>query len=191
MPENDQDLTNTAEDTPDVVSDEDENNPSALLHKLRAKLKTCESERQEYLTGWQRAKADLVNARKDEERERVVFVRYAAERLIRELLPVLESFEMAFSNRDAWEQAPLEWRKGIEHIHAQLVAVLERSGLEQVNPKLGEQFDPMQHESAGERPVESAEQDHTIISVVRRGYRLYDKLIQPARVVVGVYSEQP
>ncbi len=173
----------------EVTEDELEQNPATLIKKLRAKLKSCEAERAEYLTGWQRAKADLVNARKDEERERAAFARFAAEGLIRDLLPVLESFEMAFANREAWEQAPAEWRQGIEHIHAQLVGVLERHGLEAVRPAAGETFDPTQHESAGETPVESEAQDHTIVSVVRCGYKLYDKLIQPARVIVGIYEK--
>ncbi|MDP3735077.1 MAG: nucleotide exchange factor GrpE [bacterium] len=184
----DTDPENARDETIDIISEEEEQNSSVLIQKLRGKLKLCEAERHEYLTGWQRAKADLVNARKDEERERATFVRFAAERLVRDLLPVLESFEMAFSN-PGWEQAPLEWRQGIEHIHAQLVAVLERSGLGQVRPEIGEKFDPTQHESAGETPVESAEQDHEIVSVVRRGYRLYDKLIQPARVMVGISGD--
>jgi molecular chaperone GrpE len=173
------------EQTEIIDEEESEQNQLALLQKLRGKLKACEAERQEYLTGWQRAKADLVNARRDAERERETFARFAAEGLIRELLSVLESFEMAFADKAAWEQAPPEWRKGIEHIHAQLVAVLERAGLTSVNP-IGEQFDPSRHESAGEQSVERAEDDHKIVAVVRKGYRLYDKLVQPARVIVGI-----
>lgn len=177
---------NIQDEHEEIISEEDDQNPSDLIQKIRAQIKTCEAERQEYLAGWQRAKADLVNARKDEERERTAFVRYAAERLIRELLPVLESFEMAFSNREAWEQAPEGWRTGIEYIHAQLYAALARNGLKDLNP-LGETFDPTVHESAGEKPVERGEEDHVVVSVVRRGYKLYDKLIQPAKVVVGIY----
>jgi ferredoxin-NADP reductase len=89
-------------DTADDVSFETENDAdrggrdaAEVVKKLKEKLAVCEKERQEYLDGWQRAKADLVNARKRDEEERREFVKFANEQLVGELLPVLESFEMA------------------------------------------------------------------------------------------------
>ena len=82
----------------DIVSEEDENTPR-LIAKLREKLKECESEKQENLNGWQRTKADFVNLKKRSEEENREFIKYANNRLIEEIIPVLESFEMAFSNK--------------------------------------------------------------------------------------------
>src|SRR3989344_2951801 len=83
-----------------------------------------EAEKQEYLTGWQRAKADLVNARKRDEEERKEFIRFVNGQLIEDLIPVLASFDMATENKEAWEKADKNWRTGVEYIHAQLVKIL-------------------------------------------------------------------
>src|SRR5207244_2477593 len=93
-----------------------EENAAEAIKKLRERLKKAEAEKQEYLTGWQRAKADLVNARKRDEEDLKEFVRFANERLIEGLIPVLESFDMAMGNKEAWEKADKNWRVGVEYI---------------------------------------------------------------------------
>lgn len=157
------------------------------VKKLKEQLKECSKERQEYLEGWQRAKADVINAGKAHERTRGEVVKYAAENLIGELLPVVDSFEMAFADRQAWEQVDQNWRMGVEYIHAQLMKVMEGNGLATVDPQ-GEAFDPTHHESVDTVAVENAEQEGVIVEVVQKGYTLGGKSIRPPRVKVGVYE---
>ncbi|HEY9480813.1 MAG TPA: nucleotide exchange factor GrpE [Candidatus Paceibacterota bacterium] len=140
------------------------------------------AERDEYLAGWQRAKADFANFKKQSEATMADFRTMANEGLIEELLPVLQSFEMAFSNKEAWEKADKNWRAGIEYIYNQLKGVLEQNGLKEINP-LGESFDHSKHEAIKYEKSEGAKPD-TILKVIEKGYILGAKLIRPAKVVV-------
>jgi molecular chaperone GrpE (heat shock protein) len=79
-------------------------NAVEAVKKLKEKLKKSEAERLEYLTGWQRSKADLINARKRDETDRQEFTKYANENLISELISVLDSFDMAIGNKEAWKK---------------------------------------------------------------------------------------
>lgn len=176
-------------ETEEIVSEEDENTPR-LLSKLREKLKECEGEKQEYLNGWQRAKADFVNFKKRSEEERKEFIKFANWRLIEEIIPTLESFEMAFSNRKVWESLPIEWRNGIEYIHSQLLSVLKSNGLEELSPAKGEKFDPNIHIAESSIPAFDKKEDNVIIQIVKKGYRLNGKIIMPPRVIVAEYKEE-
>src|SRR3989344_1566000 len=98
--------------------------PQETIKKLKEKLKFCEAERKEYLDGWQRMKADLVNYKKDEEKRHGTVREYATEHVLADLLKVEESFQMAFGNKEAWESVSPEWRKGVEYIHSQFMSVL-------------------------------------------------------------------
>lgn len=164
-----------------------EENAADAIKKLREKLKKAEAEKQEYLTGWQRAKADLVNARKRDEEDRKEFVKLANERLIEDLIPVLESFDMAMGNKEAWEKADKNWRIGVEYIYSQLTKALADNGLKEINPKIGEKFDHSKHEAASYEPVGDAKLDHTITGVVQKGYSLNGKLLRPPKVKVGEF----
>ncbi|MBM2818124.1 MAG: GrpE protein, molecular chaperone GrpE [Parcubacteria group bacterium] len=180
---------NSAEEQEEIVTEEDENTPM-LLSKLRGKLKLCESEKQEYLDKWQRERADFINYKKRNEEENRQFVKFANERLIEEIIPVLESFEMAFSNRKVWESLPEDWRKGVEYIHSQLLNTLKGNGLEELNPPKGEKFDPNIHIAESSEPTFDKEKDSVIMQIIKKGYRLNGKIIMPPRVVVAEYKEE-
>ena len=100
-----------------------------------------------------------------------------------DLIPVMDSFDMAFRDKTAWEKTPENWRQGIEYIYNQLLAVLEKNGVTQLNPENGV-FDPAAHESVGTREV-SQEDNGMILEVVQKGYRLHTKLIRAPKVLVG------
>ena len=155
--------------------------------KLKEKLKQCLKERQEYLNGWQRAKADFINARKEEEKTRKEFVQFAKEDVLFQLLPVVDSFELAFANKDAWKKTDSNWREGIEHIYSQLMDMLGENGLSQVEPR-GEVFDPNLHESVGSIPIKKKDEDGKIVEVVQKGYMLNGKVVRPARVKIGKFK---
>ncbi len=176
-------------DDVEIVAENEET--SSFKHKdehgLKAELAACKKQAGEYLDGWQRAKADLINYRKEVDTLRKNAVKYAAEDFIAQCIPVLDSFDMAFRNRDAWEQAPENWRRGIEHIHAQFLSVLRDNGVEALSP-LREKFDPAQHDSAGTKSVDTSRDEGIILDVIQRGYRLHDKLIRAPKVIVGHYQ---
>lgn len=143
--------------------------------KLRNELKACQKERQEYLEGWQRAKADLINFKRESEKQASVRAAFAVEDFIFQLLPVVDSFELALAHAKD---------EGVAHIYRQLVTLLKSNGVEQVDP-LGKTFDPTQHESVATEIVENKKDDGTIVKVVQKGYTIHGKLIRPARVHVG------
>lgn len=159
-------------------------NPAAKLKQLREKLKKAEAERMEYLSGWQRAKADLINARKRDEADKKDFIKYANEDLIGEILTVLDSFDMAFNNREAWEKVDKNWRVGVEYIYSQLLSTLERFGLKLINP-IGQKFDPNHHVSIENVLVTDKAEEGVILDVIQKGYELGGKVIRAPKVKVG------
>ncbi|MDE2038086.1 MAG: nucleotide exchange factor GrpE [Patescibacteria group bacterium] len=165
-----------------------EESAAETIKKLRDRLKKAVAEKQEYLTGWQRAKADLVNARKRDEADRLEFTRYANERLIDGLIPVLDSFSMAMGNKEAWEKADKNWRTGVEYIFGQLKKALNDAGLEEIDPS-GMKFDAARDEAAEYVPVDTADKDHAIISVIQKGYSLNGKPMRPPKVRVGEFKK--
>ncbi|MDD4989213.1 MAG: nucleotide exchange factor GrpE [Candidatus Pacebacteria bacterium] len=173
-------------ETEDVVIEdiEEGENPASALKKLREKLKTAIAEKQQYLDGWQRAQADFVNYKKREKEERENIVKFSNEQLILDLIPALDSFDMAMANKEAWNAAPENWRKGVEYIYSQILSVLEGYGVKQVNP-IGEEYNHLHHEPSVMTPVEEGEKDGKIISVLQKGYLLNGKVIRPAKVNVG------
>lgn len=155
------------------------------LKKLREELKKCQTEKGEYLAGWQRAKADYINLKNTEDKNRIDIVRYAKEGLLTDLIPLADSFDMAMANRTAWEQAPENWRRGIEYIYNQLISIFKDNGLEMLIPQPGDTFDPNVHESIGLIPTQDQKQDGVILEVVTKGYILQGKIIRPAGVKTG------
>src|SRR3989344_4342584 len=138
----------TVELDDDIVSETDLENSQEVLKKLKKKLKECESLKQEYLNGWQKDKADFINLRKQDEKERGEFVKFALGQFFKEIINVIDSFDMAMADKKHWEKAPPEWRAGIENIHSQLLKTLEKNGLRRFSP-LGAEFNPQAHEAVG------------------------------------------
>ncbi len=181
-------MNNEEEIVFDENIDEDGNHSdTALIKKLRAKIKELEQKNEEYLTGWQKERADGINLRKRLEEEKNEFRKFAKEDITTELMAVLDSFDSAFKNKEAWEKVDENWRRGVEYIHSQLINVLGNHGVSVINP-LGEQFDPQRDEAIENVPVENEEDDHKIVEVLSVGYKLQDKIIRAPKVKVGVYK---
>lgn len=153
------------------------------LKKIKIELAASNVEKQQYLDGWQRAKADYVNIKKRTEDERQSLVREASLGLVEALLPVLDSFEHALEAPNADEK----WLQGITNTYTQLKKTLEGEGLVFFDP-LGEKFDPARHEPVGTVAVEEESSDNTVTKVYQSGYTLHGKVIRPARVAVGHYK---
>ena len=151
----------------------------AKMQKLRDELAAAKKERQEYLDGWQRAQADLINVKK-ESAAAVGKARTAgAESFIEELIPALDSFDMAMQSV-AWLSVEPAWRTGVESIRSQIVAALKTHGVELFGTQ-GEFFDPILHEIVSE---EDGGSPHTIARVLRSGYRTKERVLRPAQVII-------
>lgn len=162
----------------DIVYEEDQG--AALIKKLRAKLKKCEQEKKEYLDGWQRLKADTLNAKRQQDGAQSAQRKRAIEEVLFELLPALDSFDIALTGAQ-WESVDETWRKGIEHVHSQLTRGLEEIGVTRYGSH-GDAFDPALHEAVGYET--SAGEADTVASVKRYGYIYNDAVLRPAQVVV-------
>lgn len=153
----------------------------AKLKKVRAELKEVQAKRDEYLAGWQRSKADSINARKEALLNAERAVAREKDSFIEDLLPVLDSFDMAAAS-EAWATVDTEWRSGIGHIQNQLLDALEKHGVKRFG-KTGDKFDPREHDAAQE--VEDGDgESHTILKVLRHGYRSGERILRPAHVIV-------
>ena len=161
------------------------------IKKLRDKLKQCEADKLTNLEELQRAKADFLNARKRIKEDRIKDKKRTSVHFIEELLPLCDSFHMAMSNTEAWNNIDEVWRKGVESIFNQLQAVLQSHQVKTIDPT-GEQFDPNLHDAMGNVPVDNEAQHHKVVSVVQPGYMMGDHgtthIIRPARVMVGEFT---
>jgi molecular chaperone GrpE len=154
------------------------------LEELKARVAELEGERDEYLGSLQRVAADFDNYRKRAQRDRENLVALAGERLVKELLPVLDDLERALDAANAHEGAKLE--EGVALVHRALKAALEREGLHEI--ETDGQFDPHRHEALLSQPSDADE--GFVIQVLQKGYSLGDKVLRPARVVVAAPKEQ-
>lgn len=157
--------------------------------KLREKIKKLEGEKQEYLDLSQRTRADYANFKKEVEGNRIIERKFATKGFIEELFPVLDSYDMAQANKEAWEKVDHNWRMGIEYIFNQLRTVLENEGVTQFG-KVGDSFDPHLHESMEQVLVDDEGDNDKIVKILQNGYKMNDIILRPARVHVGHYEKK-
>ena len=169
----DPELTETPEPVEGQGSDPIEESEEEPLAK-------AERERDEYLELSQRTRAELENFRKRAAREAAQAGERAKANLVRELLPVLDNLERAIASAGEGEQHLAD---GVKMVHAQLVAALEREGIQPFDPA-GDSFDPECHEALSTREEEGAESG-VVLDVVEKGYRANGTILRPARVVVS------
>lgn len=178
------------EDVTFVESTEDgeEISTKDVSKKLREELKVCRKEKEEYLTGWQRAKADYINLQKELGEIRANTSLLTKEKVIRDFLPAIDGFEIAFSNKEAWEKVDKNWRIGVEYIHQQFMSTLSELGVEKINA-INVSFDPKIHEPTETVNTTEKNKDNTIEKVTQIGYKMGSRIIRPARVNVFKYQE--
>jgi molecular chaperone GrpE len=155
--------------------------------KLREDLKICRAEKEEYLTGWQRAKADYINLQKDLDLTRINVSVLVKEKMMEKLLPALDSFEMAFSNKEHWETLDKEWREGISSIYQQLISGLKDSRIEKIDES-NISFDPNIHQSISVVETNEESKDHQVEKILQTGYKIGDRIIRPAKVTIYEYK---
>jgi molecular chaperone GrpE len=151
---------------------------------LEEQLAALEAERDEHLNDLKRVAAEFENYRKRVLRDQESLVARAHERLVKELLPVLDDLERALAAAEEHEEAKLE--EGVRLVHRELADALGREGLAEI--ETNGVFDPHVHEALLSQPSEAAE--GSVLEVVQKGYRLGDRVLRPARVVVAAAPPQ-
>jgi molecular chaperone GrpE len=173
--ESEEDVPNEIE--PEVTAVED-------TATLKQSLTEAKAEAEANLANWQRTQADFVNYKRRAEQEKEEISRFANTTLMFSFLPVLDDLERAFASIPP-KLAKLSWVDGIELIERKLRASLEAQGLSQIKT-LGEPFDPTIHEAA----MHGKGKEGMVIEELQKGYKLYDRVIRPAMVVVGNGEEE-
>jgi molecular chaperone GrpE len=148
-------------------------------------LEALRAENEELIDTLQRLQADFENYRKRAQRDQEALATRAGERIVKELLPVLDDLERALEAAEQHEEAKLE--EGVKLVHRQLEQLLEKEGLAAV--ATDGKFDPHVHEALLTQPSESEE--GSVVEVLQKGYRLGDRVLRPARVVVAGPKEAP
>jgi len=159
------------------MPDEPENNINEGM--IDEKLAAAEKQRDEYLAGWQRAKADFINYRKEEMKHLEEVAQYGNQDLIRDLIGVLDNFDLGL--RALEKNGPVE--KGVYLIRTQIEDILKKRGLTKIEIKDGDAFDPSVAEALSE--IVSDKPPGTVVETIEPGYRLHEKVLRPARVIVS------
>jgi molecular chaperone GrpE len=152
---------------------------------LEGRLAKAEEEAKKFRDNWHRAEADFQNFKRRTEQEREELRRYGNVSVIINLLPILDDFERAFSSLDS-HLAGLSWFDGILLIYRKLRQLLENAGVSAIETE-GKDFDPRFHEAVAHVEGEEGK----VISEVQRGYKLHDRVLRPAMVVVGKGRGEP
>lgn len=139
---------------------------------------------QKYLASWQRSEADFQNYKRRVEQERDENRRFASAALIINILPILDDLERALGSLDV-RLAGLTWFEGIALIHRKILILLENAGVSIIEAE-GQQFDPRYHEAV----MHAEGEEGKVLAEVQRGYKLYDRVLRPAMVVVGKAKEE-
>ena len=133
----------------------------------------------EYLNEWKRARADFINY-KNEENERIAeLLKFSNEKILLDLIPVLDSFDISISLLKNEEI-----KSGIILIRNQLLDILKKYGLEKMDSKIGEKFDPSWQEAVDVENVET-EEENVVLRVLSAGYKLHHKILRPAQVIIS------
>jgi len=155
--------------------------PEIIIEELKKKLEECQKLKDEYLTGWQRARADLLNYKKEEMERIGGLVKYAGIGIILNILPILDNFEI-IEKKLPENLKKDENIKGLLQIKNQFQDFLKNQGVEEIKC-LGEKFDPNFQEVIGEVEVKDKEPG-IILEIISKGYKINGKLLRPARVKV-------
>ena len=163
----------------EVELEDQESRADTKLAKLRKELEQCKQERQEYMDGWQRAKADYVNALKRFEEEKAEAKAQGSIKAARSFITVLDTLTRA--------EAAGEIPESFQIIAKQLHDAANSLGLAPFG-SVGETFDPMRHEALGQDEVAEQTKDETVTAVLEQGWMAGDAVVRPAKVRVGSFS---
>jgi molecular chaperone GrpE len=157
---------------------------TAVLEDLESLRKRSE-ERDQFLALLQRTQADFDNYQKRNQREREQERRYMHQGLASGLLPIVDNLERALgAAQQAGERGPLV--QGVGMVHTQLLALLQKHGINRIEAE-GKPFDPNEHEAVMQQPADQVP-PNTVVKVLEQGFKIHDRVLRPARVIVSVPS---
>jgi molecular chaperone GrpE len=162
------------------AAERDVENPDDAAEAVEADLRQLAGERDEFRALAQQVQADFENYRKRMVREQTAQIERANEGLVEQLLPALDSLEAAIAQLG--DEGNDNVRKGLELVHSEVFAVLQKAGLERIDAH-GQPFDPNEHEAVIQEPGEGGEP--TVSGIMRTGYRLKGRVLRPAMVKVA------
>jgi len=164
-----------------IEEDMEFSTPEAKIKKIKEKLNSCQKEKNEYLEGWQRERANFLNYKKGEElriQERIDSVK---KHIFTELLPIIDNFNRAINMFSEKEFSQDKWLDGIKQIKREFEKFLNDFGVKEIVAKIGDEFNPEYHEA-----VEVVEgEEGKIVEILQNGYILNKKILRPTRVKVG------
>ncbi len=171
---------NTNADSEITIEEDGENGPDPL-RKLKEKLKVCEAERQENLLGWQRARADYANALNRFKEEREGAKNLGVSIALEAILPALQSLNRAKN----LGQIP----ENFQGIAKQIQSAFNSLGLSEIKAEIGQKFNPAEHEALGQDLVSDNSKDDTITALLDSGWKIGERVINPAKVRVGHFNK--
>ena len=159
------------------------------VSSLKTSLELAQQEVAENLDTAQRAQAEMVNFRRRTDEDRIANAKYANSRLIANILPVLEELDLAISHTESSSEINDSFLEGIKLIQRKLTGVLESEGVAAIEA-VGLMFNPMEHEAVGTEESSEVEPGY-ITQILRPGFRLHDRVIRPAQVMVATAPKDP
>lgn len=155
-----------------------------VLEKERS-FEEADKKADEWKNKYYEAYADMANTRKQVEREASDYKKYAQQSLIEELIPTLDSFDMALKNEPKDENLK-KYLEGFQMIHSKLLYALKQNHIEIIDPKVGEAYDASFMQAFSTVP---GKEDNKVAEVFTKGYKLYDHLLRPAGVIITKKEE--
>lgn len=178
-------VENDTNEIPELELEEIEERNTQKIKKLQELLKHCNAERVEVLEDLQRVKADYLNSKRRLEERFKLDTERAKDKMMYELLLIIDSFDIAMNDKEAWGRCDENWKKGIKAIYAQLMAMLKSYDVDEIKT-VGSHFDPKFHEAVSNQEVANIKKRNTVVAVLQKGYTRNDNIIRPAKVVVGL-----
>jgi molecular chaperone GrpE len=152
-----------------------------MSEELKKELQECQKERDEYLAGWQRAKADFINHKREELERMQEIIKFAEEEMILKVISIMDDFDLAEKHLTDQEKEN-EKIKGVLQIKRRIKELLKNSSVEEIKA-LGEKFDPNLHEAV--ELVESDKGPGIIAEELQKGYLMAGKVVRPSKVKVS------
>ncbi|MEK7103282.1 MAG: nucleotide exchange factor GrpE, partial [Patescibacteria group bacterium] len=157
-----------------TINDQDPQDPSETpIQSEGSELEKAKKEAQDYLDGWKRAKADFINYKNEQDKRSKELVQFAGLSAIIKIVPVMESFRLAFSHVPT-DTTDSDWVKGVEQIYKQLQEAMKALGVEQETGIEGAQFDPMKHEAVAQES-DATKEEGVILKEVNAGYSVHGR----------------
>jgi molecular chaperone GrpE len=158
--------------------------PATITPEQLTELKDRAAKADEHWDRLLRTTADLENFKKRAAREKQDAIKYASESLLQKLIPILDNFDMALSaTQNARTDAVQSLQTGVNMIYQQFKNAMTEAGLEEINAE-GKPFDPNLHEAVSQKETADVPEGH-VVQQLRKGYKLRDRLLRPASVVVA------